>query len=102
MAAYAMVNVQLALGISTLLFMVPTPLAAAHQAGSVLLLSAMMHILVTMRRPGSAARAWRKAGGATRNAATAETAAAKGGAGGNGVGGAAAELIRNAAKPALA
>lgn len=102
MAAYAMVNVQLALGISTLLFMVPTPLAAAHQAGSVLLLSAMMHILVTMRRPGSAARAWGKAGGATRNAATAETAAAKGGAGGNGVGGAAAELIRNAAKPALA
>lgn len=61
MAAFAMANVQVALGISTLLYLVPVPLAAAHQAGSVMLLSAMVHLLVTMRRPGAAARAWRMA-----------------------------------------
>jgi cytochrome c oxidase assembly protein subunit 15 len=59
MAAFAMANVQVALGISTLLYLVPVPLAAAHQAGSVMLLSAMVHLLITMRRPGAAARAWR-------------------------------------------
>ncbi|KDR83443.1 hypothetical protein GALMADRAFT_55107 [Galerina marginata CBS 339.88] len=59
MAAFAMANVQVALGISTLLYLVPVPLAAAHQAGSVMLLSAMVHLLITLRRPGAAARAWR-------------------------------------------
>ena len=59
MAAFAMANVPVALGISTLLYLVPIPLAAAHQAGSVMLLSAMVHILITLRRPGAAARAWR-------------------------------------------
>lgn len=59
MAAFAMANVQVALGITTLLYLVPVPLAAAHQAGSVMLLSAMVHLLITMRRPGAAARAWR-------------------------------------------
>ncbi|KAF9569394.1 cytochrome oxidase assembly [Agrocybe pediades] len=59
MAAFAMANVQVALGISTLLYLVPVPLAAAHQAGSVMLLSAMVHLLITMRNPGAAARAWR-------------------------------------------
>ncbi|KAG6849223.1 hypothetical protein H0H93_010345 [Arthromyces matolae] len=58
-AAFAMANVQVLLGISTLLYLVPVPLAAAHQAGSVLLLSAMLHVLATLRRPGHAARAWR-------------------------------------------
>ncbi|KAK7470956.1 Cytochrome c oxidase assembly protein cox15 [Stygiomarasmius scandens] len=57
--AFAMVNVQLALGISTLLYLVPVPLAAAHQAGSVAVLSAMIHVLLTLRRPGAAAQAWR-------------------------------------------
>ncbi|KAG6914299.1 hypothetical protein DXG01_001207 [Tephrocybe rancida] len=59
-AAFAMANVQVLLGISTLLYLVPVPLAAAHQAGSVLLLSAMLHVLVTLRRPGGAAIRWRE------------------------------------------
>ena len=59
MAAFAMANVQVALGISTLLYQVPVPLAAAHQAGSVMLLSAMVLLLVSMRNPGAAAKAWR-------------------------------------------
>ncbi|CAA7260253.1 unnamed protein product [Cyclocybe aegerita] len=59
-AAFVMANVQVGLGIFTLLYLVPVPLAAAHQAGSVMLLSAMAHILITMRRPGAAARAWRE------------------------------------------
>ncbi|KAJ3776627.1 COX15-CtaA-domain-containing protein [Lentinula raphanica] len=58
-AAFAMVNVQLLLGITTLLHLVPVPLAAAHQAGSVMVLSAMIHVLLTLRRPGAAAKAWR-------------------------------------------
>lgn len=55
-----MANVQVALGISTLLYLVPLPLAAAHQAGSVMLLSAMVHILIALRRPGVAATTWRQ------------------------------------------
>jgi heme a synthase len=60
-AAFAMVNVQVLLGISTLLYLVPVPIAAAHQAGSVMLLSTMVYLLTTLRRPGMAARAWRQA-----------------------------------------
>ena len=60
-AAFAMANVQVALGISTLLYLVPVPLAAAHQAGSVALLTAVLHVLLALRRPGAAARAWRQA-----------------------------------------
>jgi cytochrome c oxidase assembly protein subunit 15 len=60
-AAFAMVNVQAALGISTLLYLVPVPLAAMHQAGSVMLLSAVLHVVLALRRPGAAARAWRQA-----------------------------------------
>jgi cytochrome c oxidase assembly protein subunit 15 len=58
-AAFAMANVQVALGITTLLYLVPVPLATAHQAGSVMLLSAMVHLLITMRAPGVASRSWR-------------------------------------------
>ncbi|KAH7868770.1 cytochrome oxidase assembly protein-domain-containing protein [Lentinula edodes] len=58
-AAFAVVNIQLLLGITTLLQLVPVPLAAAHQAGSVMVLSAMIHVLLTLRKPGAAARAWR-------------------------------------------
>lgn len=58
-AAFAIVNVQLLLGITTLLHLVPVPLAAAHQAGSVMVLSAMIHVLLTLRHPGAAAKAWR-------------------------------------------
>ena len=59
MAAFAMANVQVGLGITTLLYLVPVPLAAAHQAGSVMLLSAMVHLLITMRAPGAASKFWR-------------------------------------------
>ncbi|KAK7061458.1 electron transfer protein 1 [Favolaschia claudopus] len=59
-AAFAMANVQVLLGISTLIYLVPVPLAAAHQGGSILLLSAMLHLLLVLRRPSAAAQAWRK------------------------------------------
>ncbi|KAG6831887.1 hypothetical protein H0H92_007004 [Tricholoma furcatifolium] len=67
-AAFAMANVQVLLGISTLLYLVPVPLAAAHQAGSVMLLSAMLHVLITLRRPGHAAQLWRQALARTKGA----------------------------------
>jgi hypothetical protein len=74
-AAFAMVNVQAALGISTLLYLVPVPLAATHQAGSVALLSAVLHIVLVLRRPGAAARAWRQANLAKEAVAKAKAAA---------------------------
>lgn len=45
-------NVQVLLGISTLLYLVPVELAASHQAGSVILLSALLAMGVTLRRTG--------------------------------------------------
>ncbi|KAI9433263.1 cytochrome oxidase assembly protein-domain-containing protein, partial [Lactarius indigo] len=56
-AAFAVANARAALGISTLLYLVPVPLAATHQAGSVTLLSAVFHVLLELRRPGATARA---------------------------------------------
>jgi cytochrome c oxidase assembly protein subunit 15 len=44
---------QFALGVSTLLLVVPIPLAAAHQAGAVLLLTAAIVLRHTLRRPQS-------------------------------------------------
>ena len=41
---------QVALGISTLLYLVPVELAACHQAGSVALLSSVMWMLHSLRR----------------------------------------------------
>lgn len=61
MAAFAMANVQVLLGLATLLYLVPVPVAAAHQAGSVALLSTMVHLFVALRRPGLAAQLWRSA-----------------------------------------
>ena len=61
-AGFAMANVQVLLGLATLLYLVPVPVAAAHQAGSVALLSTMVHLLVALRRPGLAAQLWRRAG----------------------------------------
>ncbi|KAK0231140.1 cytochrome oxidase assembly [Armillaria fumosa] len=58
-AAFGMANVQALLGITTLWYLVPIPLAASHQAGSVLLLSAMIHALLTFKKPGAAAQAWK-------------------------------------------
>ena len=72
--AFAMANVQLTLGITTLLYLVPVPLAACHQAGSVALLSAVLHMLIAARRPSAAARAWRTYNAAA--AASTKTAAA--------------------------
>ncbi|KAF9008785.1 electron transfer protein 1 [Cyathus striatus] len=69
-AAFAVANLQVVLGISTLLYLVPVSLAASHQAGSVALLSAMIHLLVTLRRPGAAATAWRRAAEAARAASS--------------------------------
>ena len=60
-SAFLMANIQVALGISTLLYLVPIPLAALHQAGSVALLTTMIHLLLSLRRPGAAARLWRQA-----------------------------------------
>jgi cytochrome c oxidase assembly protein subunit 15 len=60
-SAFLMANIQAALGISTLLYLVPVPLAALHQAGSVALLTTMVHLLVSLRRPGNAAKLWRRA-----------------------------------------
>jgi cytochrome c oxidase assembly protein subunit 15 len=45
----AMTAVQVTLGISTLLLVVPVPLAAAHQAGAVLLLTFTLHALHSLR-----------------------------------------------------
>lgn len=60
-ASFGMVNIQVLLGISTLLYLVPVPLAAAHQAGSVVLLTTMIALLASLRKPGRAAQLWRNA-----------------------------------------
>jgi len=46
----AVALLQVALGIATLLLVVPIPLAAAHQAGAVLLLTAAIVFRHTLRR----------------------------------------------------
>ncbi len=46
------VLLQVGLGITTLLMVVPIPLAAAHQAGAVLLLTALLNVAHELRRPG--------------------------------------------------
>jgi cytochrome c oxidase assembly protein subunit 15 len=45
----AMLLAQVSLGISTLLLVVPLPLAAAHQAGAVLLFAAALHAAHALR-----------------------------------------------------
>jgi cytochrome c oxidase assembly protein subunit 15 len=50
-ALLAAAAVQVALGISTLLYVVPVPLAAAHQADAVILLTAAIVLRHTLRRP---------------------------------------------------
>jgi cytochrome c oxidase assembly protein subunit 15 len=47
---FAMLVVQVALGIATLLLRVPVPLAAAHQAGAVLLFAAALNVAHALRR----------------------------------------------------
>lgn len=48
------VCLQVTLGISTLIFVVPVPLAAAHQAGAVFLLTATLWLIYELRTPKSA------------------------------------------------
>ena len=57
---FAMANVQVLLGIGTLLYLVPVSLAATHQAGSVALLSMAMALALTLRKPGAVAQLWRR------------------------------------------
>ncbi|KAL7420851.1 AAA+-type ATPase [Cryptotrichosporon argae] len=52
---------QVSLGITTLLYLVPIPLAAAHQAGSVVLLTTLMGLAASLRRPRQAMAALRTA-----------------------------------------
>ncbi|KAL1751735.1 cytochrome oxidase assembly protein-domain-containing protein [Schizophyllum commune] len=61
LAGWVAVNVQVLLGITTLLYMVPTSTASQHQLNSMVLMSAMFHTLLSLRRPSAAARAWRAA-----------------------------------------
>lgn len=46
-----MALLQVALGISTLIYLVPTPLAATHQAGSIVLLTLALASGASLRRP---------------------------------------------------
>jgi cytochrome c oxidase assembly protein subunit 15 len=52
---------QVTLGISTLLLVVPIPLAAAHQAGAVLLFTSALLLRHTLRAPAAAFAALRRA-----------------------------------------
>lgn len=47
---YGMANVQVLLGVATLLYYVPTPVAATHQAGSLALLSLILRLMHVMKR----------------------------------------------------
>ena len=54
-ALFVAVLVQFALGVATLLLVVPVPLGTAHQAGAVLLLTAAIVFRHSLHRPGTAA-----------------------------------------------
>jgi heme a synthase len=56
----ALATIQVGLGIATLLWVVPLPLAVAHQAGAMLVLAAAVLLRHSLRAPrvdGAAARA---------------------------------------------
>ncbi|EJT97700.1 COX15-CtaA-domain-containing protein [Dacryopinax primogenitus] len=59
--SFGFANLQVALGISTLIYLVPVELAAAHQAGSVCLLTALLALMAVLRRPGKWGILWREA-----------------------------------------
>lgn len=50
----ALACAQVTLGITTLIYLVPVPLAAAHQAGSLALLTGMITLLAGLRVPAAA------------------------------------------------
>lgn len=62
-SAMHMAILQVTLGISTLIYLVPVPLAAAHQAGSVVLMTMMLGLVTSLRRPGKIARIWAESKG---------------------------------------
>ncbi|MGH8852330.1 MAG: COX15/CtaA family protein [Casimicrobiaceae bacterium] len=53
----AALTAQFVLGVATLLMVVPLPLAAAHQAGAVLLFTAALNVAHALRHPGRCAAA---------------------------------------------
>ncbi|KAI3624384.1 COX15 [Malassezia furfur] len=61
-----MTVLQVLLGISTLIYMVPVPLAATHQAGSVVVLTFMTCVLGVLRKPNQALRAFAQARAASK------------------------------------
>lgn len=65
---------QVSLGISTLIYLVPIPLASAHQAGSLVLLTLALAAGASMRRPGKVARELLKVRGIKSAPATLEKA----------------------------
>lgn len=71
--AFGLVNLQAALGITTLIYLVPIPLAASHQAGSVALLTAVTALAMSLRKPGRAARFWKLAAQQNRAASAPTT-----------------------------
>lgn len=58
MGAAHMSAMQAILGITTLMYMVPLPLASLHQAGSVVLLTMLTCVLGVMKKPNAAIRAF--------------------------------------------
>ncbi|GMK56236.1 hypothetical protein CspeluHIS016_0300760 [Cutaneotrichosporon spelunceum] len=52
---------QVSLGIGALIYLVPLPLAASHQAGAVVVITCIMGLTAAMRRPGRALQALRQA-----------------------------------------
>ncbi len=62
---------QVTLGITTLLYLVPIPLAAMHQAGSVVLLTCLLGLGASLKRPSASVLARLQ-----RHAAAAAAAAA--------------------------
>lgn len=64
-----MTVLQALLGIGTLVYMVPIPLASLHQGGSVVVLSMLTCVLGVLRRPGRALEALARARDAAKHAA---------------------------------
>lgn len=73
-ATLGMAVVQVSLGISTLVYLVPIELAAAHQAGSLVLLSLCIAAGANLRRPSSVAMQYIRRVGMVPNSAVKDTA----------------------------
>ncbi|KDN36555.1 COX15-CtaA-domain-containing protein [Tilletiaria anomala UBC 951] len=51
---------QATLGIMTLIYLVPIPLASAHQGGSLIVLTVLVSLLAAMKKPSQAMQLWRQ------------------------------------------